>query len=112
MAKFMLLLGGVQRPAGATGDFAAVMERYRSWTQSLVESGHFVATHKLFRDQGARLTVRDGRVVDGPYVESKEGIGGYYLVEAKDLDEAKRLAQGCPTLVEQLGWVDVRPVEI
>lgn len=54
-------------------------------------------------------TVRGDVVTDGPFVESKEMLGGYYLVEARDLDHALEIGKSCPA---QFGGVEVRPVMV
>ncbi|MEX2245597.1 MAG: YciI family protein [Dehalococcoidia bacterium] len=58
----------------------------------------------------APVRVRDGKVVntDGPFAETKEAIGGYYVIDCKDLDEAVACAAKIP--VEKRGWIEVRPV--
>ena len=52
-------------------------------------------------------TIRDGVVTDGPFAETKEALGGYYLIEADDLDQALAIAKEVPTLA---GGIEVRPV--
>jgi hypothetical protein len=52
-------------------------------------------------------TIRDGVVTDGPFAETKEALGGYYLIESDDLDQALAIAKEIPTLA---GGVEVRPV--
>ncbi|HEV2363623.1 MAG TPA: YciI family protein [Caulobacteraceae bacterium] len=113
MAKFMFLLGGadIDKRSG-NAELAPVMfERYMAWMQSLSQGGHLANSYKLFDQTGARLTVRGGQVVDGPFVESKEAIGGIFVVEADSLETAKRLARDCPVLDLQNGYVEVRAVE-
>jgi hypothetical protein len=56
---------------------------------------------------GTATTIRDGVVTDGPFVESKEALGGYYLVEADDLDQALAIAKDVPA---PFGGVEVRPL--
>jgi hypothetical protein len=57
------------------------------------------------------LTVRGGEVVEGPFIESKEAVGGLFLIEASSLEEAIAIARSCPTLSLQNGYVEVRVVE-
>ena len=52
-------------------------------------------------------TIRNDVVTDGPFIESKEALGGYYLIEASDLDHALEIAKLCPA---QFGGVEVRPI--
>jgi hypothetical protein len=86
-----------------------MMERFRRWSDSL--ASRTIASHKLKNGEG-RVLRNDGRsVTDGAYVETKESIGGFYVVEAKNYDEAVALARGCPWLTVEGGHVEVRAVE-
>jgi len=113
MAKYVLFLGGAdldKRSSNTT--FAPKMyERYSIWMRSLRESGHYMASHKLKDQTGARLTVRGGQVVEGPFMETKEAVGGVYFIEAASLDEAIAIAHDCPTLELQNGYVEVRVLD-
>ena len=90
----------------------AMMKEFDDFTQSIVKSGSFRAGERLQRTRAA-TTVRmtAGKVVtsDGPFAETKEQLGGYYLVEAKDLDEAIHIAQRVPS-VRFGGSIEIRPV--
>lgn len=87
-------------------------EEVLNYVDSLTRSGHLLAAHAL---QSARLAstvrVRDGKVAltDGPFAETKEHIGGFFLIEAADFDEAVRIAAGWPSA--RLGSIEVRPIE-
>ena len=84
---------------------------YREFTQSIVKSGQMRAGDALQRISTATtVRVRDGKVLqtDGPFAETKEQLGGYYLVEAKDLDEATKIAARIPSA--KFGSVEVRPI--
>jgi hypothetical protein len=79
---------------------------------TLRESGHLVLTHALKGGRTARtVQVRNGRVsmTDGPFTETKELVGGFFLIEARDLDEAVELAAKWPSA--RLGRIEVRPIE-
>jgi hypothetical protein len=90
-----------------------VMDEYGAWTQDIVASGHYRAGAKL-RPTSATTTLRekDGKRVttDGPFAETKEQLGGFHLIECRDLDEAISIAGRIPTL-RFGGTVEVRPVE-
>ncbi len=90
-----------------------VYQDYMSFTQEIVKSGHFRAGAPL-QPTSTATTVREkgGKVVttDGPYAETKEQLGGYYLVECKDLDEAIGLARRIPS-VRLGGSIEVRPIQ-
>jgi hypothetical protein len=82
------------------------------YVDALSESGHLIDARPL---QSARdavtVRVRTGRtsVTDGPFAETKEQLGGYFLIEARDLDEAVRIAGGWPSA--RIGTIEVRPIE-
>jgi hypothetical protein len=90
-----------------------VMKDYTELVQSAARSGQYLAGAKL-TPTSAATTVREknGRpvITDGPYAETKEQLGGYHVIEAKDLDEAMAFAQRIPTL-RVGGAVEVRPIE-
>ena len=90
-----------------------IMREYRGLMKSLHESGHHLATGKL-EPVATATTVRsrNGKpvVVDGPFDETKEQLGGYHVVECRDLDEAIAIAKRIPTLPHG-GTVEVRPME-
>jgi hypothetical protein len=84
---------------------------YAVFTDGIRVSGHFVDCNRLLPPAAAAtVRVRDGRIVvtDGPWVETKEQLGGYFLIEARDLNEAIRIAAKIPGA--SLGCVEVRPV--
>lgn len=87
------------------------MALYMKFTQDLKDSGHWVASHQL-QPIATATTVRerDGKrlVTDGPYAETREQLGGFYLIEAKNLDEALSIAARVPSA--KWGAVEVRPV--
>ena len=88
-----------------------VMAEYGAFTQSIIQSGNFKAGDRLQPTATATtVRVRDGKTLttDGPFAETREQLGGYYLVEAKDLDEATKLAARIPGA--QVGSIEVRPV--
>lgn len=89
-----------------------IMQEYGRFEQGIVKSGHYRASAQL-QTISASTTVRekDGKLVitDGPYAETKEQLGGYHLVECRDLDEAISIAARIPTLPFG-GVVEVRPL--
>lgn len=90
----------------------------RPYDEELQQSGHLVATGSLQPTQStACVRPKNGRVsiTDGPFAETKEQIGGFFVIEARDLNEAIRVASKHPAahLNEHLGWgIEVRPIEI
>jgi hypothetical protein len=84
---------------------------YMAYSEALKEAGVFKGTNRL-QPSSAATTIREAngksQVLDGPYADSKEQIGGYYLIEVPDLDAALSWAARCPTVNH--GIVEVRPV--
>jgi hypothetical protein len=94
-----------------TADAAAHMEEYRRFTEELRSSGRYAGCNRLLPPAtAATIHVRDGRlsVTDGPYAETKEQLGGYYVIEAADLNEAVPIAAKIPGA--RFGSVEVRQV--
>jgi hypothetical protein len=85
------------------------MSRFMAWFQQLSAAGTLKAGQPLLND--ARIVSgKNGRTVaDGPFAESKEAVGGYFLIKASSFDEAVAIAQQCPTL-EYGSVVEVRPI--
>ncbi|MDQ6947765.1 MAG: YciI family protein, partial [Actinomycetota bacterium] len=84
---------------------------YMAFTESIVESGEFVSGDPLQgTDTATCVRLRDGQLstTDGPFVETKEVLGGYYVVDVKDLDRAIELASQIPD--SRTGAIEVRPV--
>jgi hypothetical protein len=86
---------------------------YRDFTQSIVQAGQFKAGDPLQPTSTATtVRVRDGKtmITDGPFAETREQLGGYYLIEAKDLDAAIGVAARVPSA--KLGSIEVRPIMV
>jgi len=111
--QYLLLLHAAE--AGWTGMNEAQqkegMSAYMAYTEALKAAGAWVGSNRL-RPVSTATTVQmvDGKpqVQDGPYADSREQLGGYYLIEAADLDAAIAWAARCPTASH--GVVEVRPV--
>lgn len=113
MAKFVLILGGadLDKRSADAGLGKQMLERYMRWMGAVREKGQYVYSNKLHDKQGARIGLHGGKVVEGPFVEAKEQVGGLLVVDVATMDEAKAIARECPVLDMQNGWVEVRPVE-
>lgn len=86
-------------------------EEYAAFTREIRKSGHFVGCNRLLPPRAATtVRVRQGRVstTDGPFAETKEQLGGYYLIEAADMEEAIQVAARIPG--GWIGCVEVRPI--
>jgi len=90
---------------------AKVLSEYHEFTQGIVQGGQFKGAERLRPVASAStVRVRNGKTVitDGPFAETREQLGGYYLIEAKNLDEAIAWGSRCPATGH--GAVEVRPV--
>ncbi len=98
----------MQSPAAAD-----VMAGYRAFTERITTSGENLGGEALENTSMATcVRVREGKVstTDGPFAETREALGGYYLVEAKDLDRAIEIASEIPSA--RYGTIEVRPLMI
>lgn len=113
MPQYMLLLHDAgTMPADISPDeIQGIIQRYIDWRKRAAGNGRRVDGHKLRDGEGRLLRGRLGAptVTDGPYVEAKEVIGGLFIIEARDYDEAVRLASDCPHL--EFGTIEIREVE-
>lgn len=113
MAKYMLLL--YDNPAGwaniSPADMQKAIEKYVAWGTKLRNKKVLLDSNKLADDVGKVLRGKGQvRVIDGPYSETKEVLGGYYLLEAPDYNTAVDLTRDCPHL-EYGGTIEVRVVD-
>jgi hypothetical protein len=106
---YMLLFKGNDWYKGLSPEqMQKVSDQWMAWFNQLTEQGKAVAGNPLERE-GKVVTGKNGRVVDGPFAESKESIGGYFLLKVNTLDEAVVIAKQCPGLPYGT-VVEVRPV--
>jgi hypothetical protein len=114
MPKYMLLLH--DNPGSFAGvspeQMQKTIERYLQWGNRLREAGLVHGGHKLTDEPGRVMRSRDGqvRVTDGPFSESKEILGGYYVIEADSYEQALDRARDCPHL--DYGSIEVRQIDI
>jgi hypothetical protein len=114
--KYLCLAYGDQKKMSTLTkeQFEALVARCKLHDDELHASGHFVAAHSLEWDCTTIRARGDKTVVtDGPFVETKEKVGGLIIIEARDLNEAIRIASLHPAahLGEQFGWaIEVRPI--
>jgi len=106
--KYMLL---INVDPTVEADQAQVHKAYGVFTQSIIESGELVSGDPLRGPDAATcVRTRDGQVsiTDGPFIETKEYLAGYYVVDVKDLDRALELAAQIPDA--GTGGIEVRPI--
>jgi hypothetical protein len=107
--QYLLLIYSAESHA-ANGD-PAVLAEYGPFTQGIVQSGAFKSADRLKPvNTATTVRIREGKTLttDGPFAETREQLGGYYLIEAKDLDEAVGIAAKVPTA--KYGSIEVRPI--
>ncbi len=86
-----------------------VMQKWCAWFKDLEKRGHLKNIGQPLERAGKVVGGKKRTVTDGPYAETKDIIGGYSIIQARDLAEAAELAGGCPG-VQEGGLVEVRPV--
>jgi hypothetical protein len=111
--NYLLLIYNNETEFNALGEskLKTMMEDFMDFTKSIVQSGNFKAGDRLKPvSTASTVRVRNGKVAvtDGPFAETREQLGGYYLIEAKNLDEATAIAARIPGA--KFGSVEVRPV--
>ena len=85
------------------------IRKWKAWFKQMTEKGQLKNIGQPLDDGGRVVGGNKRAVLDGPYAETKDVIGGYSIIEARDLDEAAAIAAGCP-VIEAGGLVEVRPV--
>lgn len=111
MSEFVFLYRAEQTnaPQPSPEQMQKTMQKWMGWMKELGDKGHMKSPgHPL--ERGGKVVKGKSKVItDGPYTESKDIVGGYTLIEAKDLAQAAELSLGCP-IFETGGMVEVRPV--
>ncbi len=100
-------------PQPGTDEFGPFMQGYMDFTQKMKDTGKFIAGDALQPVATATtVSTRNGKtdMVDGPFAETKEQLGGYYLLECENLDEALAAAAEIPTVT--YGRIEVRPLVV
>src|ERR1700722_11386383 len=107
---YMLLFRGNEWYKGLSPEeMQSVSGQWMAWFKRLSEQGKAIAGNPL-EPEGRMVSGKNGRVIaDGPFAESKEAIGGYFLLKVDTMDEAVKIAKDCPGLAHGVK-VEVRPV--
>ena len=111
--QYMLLIYSEEKALASLseGQMKELGGEFMQFSQSIKNSGHMVSGSNLQPTRAATtVRVREGKTLTthGPFAETREQLGGYYLIEAKDLDEATAIAARIPSV--KFGSVEVRPV--
>jgi len=111
MEKFMYIFHGGSDNAPEMRSPEAMqahMQKWFAWVEKLRKEGRYIAGEPL-QPSGKMVTGKKKIVTDGPFAEGKEVVGGFFIIEAKDINEATELAKDCPDFIYD-GAVQVRPV--
>ena len=111
--QYLLMIYANEQQTGGMEDAAVktMMDDYGEFTKSIVQTGQLKAADRLRPvSTASTVRVRDGKTLttDGPFAETREQLGGYYLVEARDLDAALAIAARIPGA--RFGSIEVRPI--
>ena len=87
-------------------DFGEILAGYQAWGERM---GDRLSVSRKLTDEGGRVMMPGGEVKDGPYVESKEVVGGVYVLKADNYDEAVKLCEGHPNF--RFGSIEIREVD-
>ena len=110
MEKFLLIMREDLKKIGRNTD----EERFsnipimQKWIESIAESGNYVEGNPL--KISGRYVTKDMVLSDGPFIEAKEGVSGYDIVKAENLEQAVAFAQACPLVIQGLAVIEVRPL--
>jgi len=109
MSEFLYLYRGGERPNASPEQMQQQMQKWVAWLKDLGDKGHVKNPGQPLENAGKIVKGKQKTVTDGPFAEAKDVVGGYTLIEAKDIAHAVELAKGCPILAIG-GDVEVRPV--
>jgi hypothetical protein len=114
MSEFVLLyrnnVDGRRGSMGSPEQAQQTLQRWQVWFKELTAKGQLKNLGQPLEDAGRVVSGKTkAAITDGPYMETKDVVGGYSLIEARDLDQAATIATGCP-IIEAGGSVEVRPV--
>jgi hypothetical protein len=114
MAKFMFLLR--ENPADSANitpqQIQEIIAKYKKWSSEMGAKGKLVGGDKLTDEGGRHVRLKQGKVLatDGPFVEAKDLIGGYFMIDAVDYAEAEKIAETCPHMAGNQ-WIEIRRIE-
>jgi hypothetical protein len=106
MAEYLILIYERETEL-SPAQIQELMELHNNFSKQVEALGGRVVGGEALQPTATATTIRGDVVTDGPFVETKEALGGYYVVEAADLDQALKIGQACPA---PRGGVEVRPI--
>ena len=109
MAQYLILIYENEEgyATASPEDFASTMKAHTRFAEQIPTLGGTMLGGNALQPTTMATSIRDDIVTDGPFVETKEALGGYYLIEAADLDQALAISKLCPA---PFGGVEVRPI--
>ena len=115
MERYLLLLHENPQavPAMSPEEMQAAIARYKAWGKRLHDEGRLVGSNKLEDATGRVMRSNGGgnlKITDGPFTETKDVIGGYFLIEAAGYEEAVEQCRDCPHLA--MGAIEVRRIDV
>ena len=108
MSEFLYIYRGPQRPNDPQ-EAQQIMQKWMTLLEGLAKQGKIKDRGQPLEPEGKVVNGKQKAITDGPYAEAKDLVGGFSLIEARDLDEAAELSKGCPIL-ERGGSVEIRPI--
>jgi len=111
MHYMLLIYHGDPRGTVSDATIAEFMTEIGAYNDEMKRSGHFIMTGGLATpDTATCVRQRNGKtsITDGPFAETKEFLGGFYVIEARDLNDALKVAEGLP--MTRFGTIEVRPL--
>lgn len=112
MEKFMLIIREDLTRLGQISDeerFSNIPAQLE-WIKSIADSGNYLGGQPLAIS--GRYVSRDHVLSDGPFIESKEGVSGFDIILAENINQAVEIAQSCPLVVKGMAVIEVRPIQI
>lgn len=111
--QYLLLIYGAEEkdPQPGTDEFMALIGEYQKFTDEVQNNGAFLggeALESITTATTVRIRDEQATITDGPFAETKEALGGYYLLECKDIDEAIAYAKKIPSV--HYGSIEIRPI--
>lgn len=110
MPQFLLLIHDAEWAKLSPEQMQAVIQKFGGWMEKMQAAGVYHEGKKL-KAEGRTVSSQNGKLVDGPFTETKELIGGYILIETDTIEKAVEFAKGCPS-IEYGGAVQVRPLDL
>ena len=110
MKDFMLLFrGGMNFKTATPEQMQIAMQNWKAWTERLVQQGRYVNDGNRLKPEGAVISGKKKDLLDGPFAEGKEIVGGFRIIKAHDLADAIEVAKECPVFIND-GMVEVREI--